>query len=109
MSEEKRLLPSDFNRLRKEKYDSLDNVEKKVASSSGFFVLPSTVKGVQKINQMEFLVFYFQDSKKYETVKDFFEIKTSNYKVHPIMDSDKLYNLIIHQINESDQSESNNK
>lgn len=91
MKKGERMLPSDF--LKKIKYDSLDNTEKKLEEQDGFFVFPEDLKGNLDKGVRDFLVFYFDNTEQYEIVRKFFEVK-SHRKSHPELDSVALYKLV---------------
>jgi hypothetical protein len=87
-----RMLPGDYQK--KIKYDALDNTEKQVKKSGGFFNFPEKLKGSQDQNKLEFLVFYFDNVEEYEAVRAFFEITTTLHTVHPKLNSKLLYSLV---------------
>ena len=86
-----RMLPGDYQK--KIKYDALDNTEKHVKKSGGFFNFPEKLKGSHDQKQREFLVFYFEDKSQYEAVRKCFEMKSTSHS-HPELDSEKLFKLI---------------
>lgn len=89
---EKRLLPGDYQK--KVKYEALDDTEKEIQKQEGFFTFPEGLKGSQEQGEQDFLVFYFNNKKQYEAVREFFEVKTSSARSHPILDSNKLHRLV---------------
>lgn len=92
MEKHERLLPGDFQR--KLKYEALDNTEKEIQEQEGFFTFPESLKGDQDKGQRDFLVFYFDDKKQYEIVREFFDKKSPHCRSHPDFDSIKLYRLV---------------
>lgn len=101
---EKRLLPSDFQRM--VKYEELDNTRKELEQSgfTGFFQFPEDLKGEQ-FQDREFLVFYFDDEADYKAVRAFFGVHRRASLSHPELNTQKLIQLVKEAANDGTDEE----
>jgi hypothetical protein len=100
---DKRLLPGDFTRrvkaFKASGYDKLAATPHELdpaAATGGFFKFPQDAEGVRKINQREFLVFYFEADRleDYKTVLQCFQTASKAKVVHPMLDTAKLVAMV---------------